>query len=188
MSSAKEQYPMAQPVYNPSATYAAPREHPPQPTAPPDSRHIASAPMYGIPYQVPMEHTIPENMEITESMLKTHQLSQIVKIVSMIDIFFSCFYLFVSPLYLIRMIFPIMGWQGARDFHSCKVFTYYVYQLLDCILKLASIVYYLQISSNSSSGSKDVRDDNNQSFNIFFNLIFTFLALYIARFSYLLYN
>ena len=91
MSSAKEQYPIAQPVYNPSATYAAPREHPQQPTAPPAPRHVASSSMYGIPYEVPIEHTIPENMEITEPMLKTHQLSQIVKIVSMIDIFFSCF-------------------------------------------------------------------------------------------------
>lgn len=130
-------------------------------------------------YSFPPGYTIPvNNAEITENMVYTCQLARAVKLFAVIDIFFGVLYAFSNIYFFIPLIFAITGYSGAKHYDANYIAMYFFYQVVQNLVRivLSTIMYinneYVQTSL----------------FNLIFAIALSFLGLYIARFSYLLYT
>ena len=77
-----------------------------------------------------------QDIIVTEPMVIAYQYGKAVKCLTLFDIFFGFLHLLVSPLGIITIIFPFLGYKGASTYNKCFVDTYLGYQLLFCIINI----------------------------------------------------
>uniref|UniRef100_A0A6C0J5Q4 Uncharacterized protein n=1 Tax=viral metagenome TaxID=1070528 RepID=A0A6C0J5Q4_9ZZZZ len=130
------------------------------------------------------ENNIESESENNDKIVKCYRLSKTVRMFSMIDIFFGCFYAFYSFFYLLPLLIALYGYHSAKSYHSSGVLTYSIYQILNNIMRLTLCsYYYIKIKKNNN-----IDDYSNENLGLCFVILSNLLGLYIARFSYKLYK
>jgi|SaaInlStandDraft_2_1057019.scaffolds.fasta_scaffold103973_2 hypothetical protein len=111
---------------------------------------------------------------ITDTMLECYGLSKTVKLLTFIDIFFSMFYLFYNPYFLIPLVFAFIGYAGAKDFDSNKVNCYLLFIALFNFFRILSWGFYIYNND----------DYNNIILGSFFVFICFVIELWLVRIVY----
>ena len=100
--------------------------------------------------QNPISHELPQNLNLaiephlhtqfvgTENMALTWRLSKTIIFFSTIDIFFGFLYLFINPIFGLLLIFPFLGYIGAKQYSICKLYTYFFFVILNLALRVYS--------------------------------------------------
>ena len=84
---------------------------------------------------------VPEvsSMTITDDMIKTYSLARTVKLLTLIDMFFSFMYCFYNPWFFIPLLIAISGYRGAVTFNANYIFLYATYVILEVLIRLFQI-------------------------------------------------
>lgn len=129
-----ETLPMAFPVSG-NATYAS---VPPAQTITQTGAQNSEQTIQYIPpvYTISGSNEPNQDIIVTEPMVIAYQYGKAVKCLTLFDIFFGFLHLLVSPLGIITIIFPFLGYKGASTYNKCFVDTYLGYQLLFCIINI----------------------------------------------------
>jgi hypothetical protein len=138
---------------------------------------------YGSSY--PPNVYITENPEnLSEDETNCYRLSKTVQIFALIDICFGIFYAFFNWYFLIPLMVAIIGYQGAKKYQSCSVLTYSIYQILNNLIRLGLTIWaYVLIRQDETINDYDI-----VNWQLALTICLVLLGLYIARFSYRLYN
>ena len=121
-----------------------------------------------------LEDNMLNDNGITDNMLECYGLSKTIKLLAIIDIFFSFFYLFYNPYLIIPLLFNFIGYKGAKDFDYNKIQCYLIFLILYNLLRISSWCFYIY---------------NNENYNeiflgTFFVLLCFFIEVWIIRVVY----
>lgn len=113
---------------------------------------------------------VPEvsGMAVTDDMIKTYSLARTIKILTVIDMFFSFIYCFYNPWFFIPLLLAISGYMGAVKFNANYIFLYATYVVLDVFAK--SAIFFVSYASLS----------NNEKADHLFNVILVILSIFIS--------
>tara|TARA_B100000073_G_scaffold342345_1_gene345281 strand:+ start:616 stop:1164 length:549 start_codon:yes stop_codon:yes gene_type:complete len=113
---------------------------------------------------------VPEasSMTITDDMIKTYSLARTVKLLTLIDMFFSFMYCFYNPWFFIPLLIAISGYRGAVTFNANYIFLYATYVILEVLIK--SAIFFAAYASLS----------NDERANHLFNVILVILSIFIS--------
>ena len=113
---------------------------------------------------------VPEvsSMTITDDMIKTYSLARTVKLLTLIDMFFSFMYCFYNPWFFIPLLLAISGYRGAVTFNANYIFLYATYVILEVFTK--SVIFFVAYASLS----------NDERANHLFNVILVILSIFIS--------
>ena len=113
---------------------------------------------------------VPEvsGMAVTDDMIKTYSLARTIKLLTIIDMFFSFMYCFYNPWFFIPLLLAISGYMGAVKFNANYIFLYATYVVLDVFAK--SVIFFVSYASLS----------NDEKADHLFNVILVILSIFIS--------
>jgi len=113
---------------------------------------------------------VPEvsGMAVTDDMIKTYSLARTIKLLTIIDMFFSFMYCFYNPWFFIPLLLAISGYMGAVKFNANYIFLYATYVVLDVFAK--SAIFFASYASLS----------NDEKADHLFNVILVILSIFIS--------
>ena len=112
-------------------------------------RPIPEAHIVQEPYVIETGQIVQETtIAITDDMIKTYSIARTVKILTMIDIFFSFIYCLNNPWFFLPLIIAITGYYGAKQFKQNYICIYGVYIIIDAIFKTAVFFWVYGTLSN----------------------------------------
>ncbi len=144
----------------------------------------ATPPAYGTPYPPNQIYISTNPGSLTDDEFKCYRLSKTVKIFALIDIFFGFLYLWFNYFFIIPLLIASIGYFGAKNYNSCQVLSYAIYQICLNIGRLAFGVWsYVYIKQNNQEDQYP-----NVDAQLTITILLALLGLYIARFSYKLWS
>ena len=154
-----------------------------QPSAPAYSEHDTTRIGYGSTYPGTV-YLSTDIDSLTDQEINCYRLSKTVRIFAIIDIFFGLLYLFFNYYFLIPLLIAFIGYHGAKNYISCSVLTYAIYQIVNNLLRLGFTIYsYVKIREDNN-----VDDYSKINGQLAITVLLVMLGLYIARFSYKLWK
>ena len=149
----------------------------------------------GIIYMIVGNHTIPENIEITENMLKTKQYRNPVLLLTSLDIFFGLLLFMANAKYFFNLLVPVVGYYGTKNYYKCNVSIYFSFQLINLLIYIYLIVSFLIepqtkhiTDSETQHGDNNNNTTNNDSKMAILNTIYLCVNIYINRMIYKFYK
>lgn len=156
-----------------------------QPTTPayPADSYNSAPPTYGTPY--PDQVYVTTNQaSLNDDEHQCYRLSKTVKIFALIDIFFGCIYFWFNFWFIIPLLIASLGYFGAKNYNSCQVLSYAIYQVVNNLGRLGFAIWaYVSIKQNNQEDQYP-----NVDAQLTFTVLLVLLGLYIARFSYRLWK
>ena len=114
-----------------------------------------------------------------------HSKSSAIKCLALIDIVFSCFYIFASPFFalstFICLVMSMIGYYGAKNLNIVQILCYNIYLILQNIFRI--IVFGFYVTHPEYFGISEIN-----SGAILVNLIVIMLNIYINYFVYSFYK
>ena len=107
-------------------------------------------------------------MAVTDDMIKTYSLARTIKLLTIIDMFFSFMYCFYNPWFFIPLLLAISGYMGAVKFNANYIFLYATYLILEVFIK--SSIFFAAYASLS----------NDEKADHLFNVILVILSIFIS--------
>lgn len=118
----------------------------------------------GIIYMIVGNHVIPDNIEITENMLKTKQYRNPVIIFTVLDISIGFLLFMLNTKYLTNLLIPIIGYYGTLNYYKFSVSIYFSFQLIN-LLFFIYIVALALIQPQTKNITNSENDHNNNNTN-----------------------
>jgi len=136
------------------------------------------------PSQPPNYTVYPTIYDISEDDINIYYLSRTVQLLALIDICFGFLYGFFNYYFFIPLIFAFLGYFGARNYASCSVLSYATYQIFCNIARMSLTIYnYIDIRENNQEV-----DYKRINWQLVLAIILCLIGLYIARFSFILWQ
>ena len=89
---------------------------------------------------------------ITDDMVKTYSIARTVKILAIIDMFFSAIYCLYNPWFLLPLMIAYSGYHGAKHFKHNLICVYGTYIIIDAVFKPAVFFWtYATLSNDEKS-------------------------------------
>lgn len=82
-----------------------------------------------------------EQILVTPQMIKLWNLSKTIKYLSIFDALFCLWYLQINPILLIFVIFPLIGYLGAKYFQPCHLTVYVLYSIINLVIKINQYIH-----------------------------------------------
>jgi len=123
---------------------------------------------------------ISENREINNDMMMCYSLGKTVKLLSIIDIFFSCIYALYNPYFFIPIFISFSGYYGAKKYYTCPTLTYFLYNFFGNIIRIGYSIYFFS--------NIDTVQQNNYTFSFILSIFCGLVGLWIARVIYRFYT
>ena len=109
-----------------------------------------------IAYATSIDTTMPVNFNnhlnseftFTPTMSFVWRLSKTIKCISIIDIFFCLFYVLIDSRIALISILPILGYCGAKEYNTCKIYSYFIFVLMIICIRITA---YREITTISGS-------------------------------------
>ncbi len=133
------------------------------------------------PYVIESGQIVQEtSIAITDEMIKTYSLARTVKILTMIDIFFSFIYCLYNPWFFIPLMIAVTGYYGAKKFKQNYICVYGVYIIIDAVFKPAVFFWAYSTLSND--------EKSEHLFNVILIILSFMISMWILDIVYKFYK
>jgi len=133
------------------------------------------------PYVIETGQIVQEtSIILTDDMIKTYSIARTVKILTIIDIFFSFIYCFNNPWFFLPLIIAITGYYGAKQFKQHYICIYGVYIIIDAVFKTAIFFWVYGTLSND--------EKSEHLFNVILIILSFMISMWILDIVYKFYK
>ncbi len=82
-----------------------------------------------------------EHILVTPIMINLWNVSKTIKYLSIFDALFCLWYLQINPILLVFLIFPFIGYLGAKYFQPCHIIVYVLYLIINLVIKINQYIH-----------------------------------------------
>ena len=144
-------------------------------------RPIPVAHIVNQPYVIETGQIVQEtSIQITDDMIKTYSIARTVKILAIIDMFFSAIYCLYNPWFLLPLMIAYSGYHGAKHFKHNLICVYGTYIIIDAVFKPAVFFWTYATLSNDEKAT--------HLFNVILIILSFMISMWILDIVFKFYN